>query len=239
MSEQIYKTLKNNILNDKYPNGKIPTERELSEKFDVTRNTIKNVIATLEEEGLVFKKQRSGVYINLLFKENYKKYSHSLEEPLGVTKTFSNNSDVGSQVLKFEVIRPEKKIADSLVLSNNDFVYYIKRVRLLDGEPISIEEAYIPIKHLPELNKSHIKKSLFLYAEENGFNLTNSYLSVYADCSTSEDQRYLGLQQNQPVSVIEEIILTDTGVPFEISIIRNHYKKFMLNTVTKKKTDQY
>lgn len=239
MSTEIYNNLKQNILNDVYPTGKLPTERALAEEYEVTRNTIKNVVNQLEEEGLVFKKQRSGVYINLLFKENHKHFSHSLDEPIGVTKTFSAENDVESEILEFKVIRPEQKILSSLVLKENEFVYYIKRVRILNQEPISIEEAFIPIKHLPELNLEHIKNSLFVYAEQNNFKLSNSYLSVYADSSSKEDQKYLGLSANEPVSIIEEIILTDTGVPFEFSIIRNHYKKFMLNTVTKKKTDKF
>lgn len=239
MQANIYNTSKQNILDDKYPSGKLPTERVIAEEYNTTRNMVKNVITMLEEDGLVFKKQRSGIYINLLFKENYKKYSHSLGKPIGVTKTFSNESKVSSEILKFEVISPDKKISDALVLQDNEFVYYIKRVRILDDEAISIEEAYVPIKYLPELSLENIKTSLFSYIEEKGYKLFNSYLSVYSDVSNKEDQKYLKLLETEPVSVIEEIVLTDTGIPIEISIIRNHYKKFTLNTVTKKVNDKF
>lgn len=234
--ETIYNELKANILSDQYPSGKLPTERVLSEDYSVTRNTIKNVINALVEDGLVFKKQRSGIYINLLFKQNYQKHAHNLNEPLGVTGTYDGESEVISKVLDFQVIRPTKKISESLVISESEFVYYIKRVRLVDDSPISIEEAYIPIKHLPELSIENVNSSIFSYAHENSFTLSSSYISVYADVSSREDQKYLGLSEVEPVSVIEEIIMTDTGIPFEFTIIRNHYKKFILNTITRDKT---
>jgi DNA-binding GntR family transcriptional regulator len=231
--EEIAEKIKKNILNEVYKNGKLPNERLLSEEFNVSRSTIKNAIDALVDTGLVFRKQRSGNYINLLFKRNYKDYEHQRKGPIGVTNAFAKDSKISSDILTFEVIIPNEEVKEILLLDEDEFVYHIRRIRYVDEDPISVETAYIPIKILPELNKKIISKSIYQYAEKKlGIALLNSYISIYSDLSNEDDQSALNLKKNEPVSVVEEIIFTDTGIPFEYTIVRNHYKKFSYNTTS-------
>lgn len=53
------------ILDDQYPMGtRLPSERELSEAFDVSRPTIREALIALEVDGLVDIRMGSGVYVS-------------------------------------------------------------------------------------------------------------------------------------------------------------------------------
>lgn len=57
--------MKENIYNNTFKAGeKLISENKLCEKFDISRQTARQAIAVLEEEGLVIKKQGSGTYVN-------------------------------------------------------------------------------------------------------------------------------------------------------------------------------
>jgi GntR family transcriptional regulator len=55
--------------------------------------------------------------------------------------------------LSFELIKPESSIAENLKILPADNVFFLSRVRLADGEPIAIENIYLPEKHFPGLDK--------------------------------------------------------------------------------------
>lgn len=229
---QIADKLKNNILKDHYPTGKLPNERDLSEEFSVSRSTMKKAIDSLVEDGLLFRKARSGTFVNLLFKKNYKDYSHQKKGPIGLTKSFSEQGkQISSTILLFEVVLPPEEVQKSLLLTENDFTYHFKRVRYIDNIAVSIETDYIPIQLFPNLTKDIVKDSIYDYAiKAMGISLTNSYVSIFSSPSNKEDQKELKLSPYEPVTVTEEIVFTETGIPFEYSIVRNHYEKFTYNT---------
>ncbi|MDH6363905.1 GntR family transcriptional regulator [Enterococcus sp. PF1-24] len=229
---QIANQLKQNILEDLYPTGKLPNERILSEEFNVSRSTMKKAIDSLVEDGLLLRKARSGTFVNLLFKKNYTDYSHQKRGPIGLTKSFSEQGKkITSRILVFEVVLPPEEVRKGLLLSSDDFTYHFKRVRYIDQVAVSIETNYIPIQLFPKLNKEIAKDSIYDYAiKEMNILLTNSYVSIFSLPSNEEDQKELNLTPYEPVTVSEEIVFTETGIPFEYTIVRNHYQKFTYNT---------
>lgn len=232
LHQSITAKLRENILGEEYPSGKLPNERILSEEFQVSRSTMKKAIDSLVEEGLLFRKARSGTFINLLFKKNYDDYIHQQKGPIGLTNSFSGKyQQISSEILLFEVIQPPQEVQQALLLDEYEFTYHVKRVRFLDERPVSIETDYIPIQLFPNLSMDIVKDSIYNYAHTNmGINLKNSYISIFSEPSTEEDQEQLGLLPTEPVTVTEEIVFTDTGLPFEYTIVRNHYKTFSYNT---------
>lgn len=61
---QIYQELRCNIQNDIYQEGeKLPSLRQLSKTYQVSLDTIKKAISLLEEEHLIYPKDRSGFYV--------------------------------------------------------------------------------------------------------------------------------------------------------------------------------
>jgi GntR family transcriptional regulator len=67
-----------------------------------------------------------------------------------------------SQILKAEKVQVnDKKLAEILQISVGDFAYRIKRVRLADGTPLSLEDTHIPCDNAPGLLDQNLKGSLY------------------------------------------------------------------------------
>ncbi len=55
-------------------------------------------------------------------------------------------------------------------------------------------------------------------------------MSIQVEPSNAEDQKLLGLTENEPVGVMSGIFFMDDGTPFEISNMRIHYKYMNYST---------
>ncbi len=118
-----------------------------------------------------------------------------------------------------------------MFLNENDYVYKIERLRLIDEQPFIIETGYIPIKILPSLSPAVLQKSIFNYLENaKGKQVTRSYLTLTVEPSNTADQKLLKLNENEPVGVMAGVFFLDDGTPFEVSNMRVHYKYMRFNT---------
>lgn len=64
---KVVQTLKREILGGRYPVGtQLPTEGELTERFDVSRHTIREALRQLRDDGLVTSRQGSGTTVQPL-----------------------------------------------------------------------------------------------------------------------------------------------------------------------------
>ncbi|KRL97268.1 GntR family transcriptional regulator [Liquorilactobacillus satsumensis] len=236
MSELVYKQiisdLKHKIFAGSYPDLRLPDERSLSESYKVSRSSVKRALNRMANDGMIFRKRGAGTFINPLYLKNESVFNYEESSNLGVTDNFKmNGKRPKTKVLTFEVIKPTAELRRDLFLLPDDFVYQIVRLRLFEKKPFMIETGFIPIKIVPELTRSIIKKSIFNYLQEVHHQaVTKSFLSVFAEPSTKKDQELLKLEPNEPTGVMEGIFFLDDGTPFEFSHMRFHYKYLKFNS---------
>lgn len=229
--KQIIEDLKAKIFAGQFVNMRLPDERSLSETYQVSRSSVKRALTKMEHEGIIFKKQGSGTFINPLYIKNESIFNYEGSN-LGVTDNFHMHGiKPKTKVLSFEVIPPTEELQRDLFLEPHDFVYKIIRLRLFEDEPFMIETGYIPIKIVQNLNQTIIEGSIFNYLEDaHNLAVTKSFLSIYAEPSNPNDRELLLLQENEPVGIMEGIFFLDNGTPFEFSHMRFHYKYMKFNT---------
>lgn len=210
MADYVYRTvmhdIKQNILNNQYEGMRLPDERSLAEHYQVSRSSMKRALELLAQQGIVFKKRGSGTFINPLYLRNQAMFRYDGSN-LGITDSFKVPGKTQRiKLLDFHVIKATKEIAEDLFLSENDFVYEFKRLRLLDEQPFLIETGYLPIKIMPELKPETLQKSLFNYLEdEQSKTVTKAFLNITVEPSNEEDQEEMHLKPNGPVGVMEGI----------------------------------
>ena len=133
--------------------------------------------------------------------------------------------------MDYQVIPASKDLQQDLFLDDNDFVYKIKRLRLIDDQPFIIETGYIPIKIIPTLSPDIVKSSIFNYLETaKGKRVTKSFMSISVAPSKADDQRLLKLKPTEPVAIMEGVFFLDDGTPFEVSNMRVHYRYMKYDT---------
>ena len=140
--EQVAEFLKRDIENGVYnATGKIPTEAELAEQYKVSRITIRKAMDNLVGDGLVEKKQGKGTFIR---RQKFAKDIKNLQSFSEMCRHM--NMKPGGQMLENKLIPADDKIQKQLNLEPGAYVVYISRLRTADGEPVTIERNYFPVK---------------------------------------------------------------------------------------------
>ena len=166
MNEPIYKQIESHIRNliqsKTLKQGElIPSEKQLSEEFNVTRMTVRSALNNLVKDGYITRQR--GVGSIVLANKVY----DNISAVSGFTKEMENKGYKVSNILEeLNVIEADEELMNKLNLTEKENVWEIKRIRLANDKKISYMETYMPVKLFPNLKKSHCEGSLYNYVEE-------------------------------------------------------------------------
>ncbi|GAB2546050.1 GntR family transcriptional regulator [Gracilibacillus alcaliphilus] len=200
---------------------KLPVLESLMDEFSASKSTIIKALDLLEKKGLIFQVRGSGIfvrrksrmgYINLLSNQGFKK---DLEE-----------FDITSEMLQLDVVKPTQEVADNLQIDYDQGVYYVKRIRYINGQTLCVEESYYDKSVVTYLNKQIVTESIFHYVTEGlGLNIGFSEMYIKTGKLTEEEANYLHLKQGDPKLVMESIFFLSNGKPFDFSKVTYNYEQ--------------
>lgn len=154
----------------------LPSEAELCRSYNISRNTVRQAIGALEEEGFVVRKRGKGTFVtDPNTRRKGVQYSFTTEiSQLGKTPS--------STLVDFAVITPSPKIVTLMGLEPGVKVYRFTRVRNVDGEPLILETSYYPEYIYPnltrELLETHSFYSLLYHVGVIPFSASDTYEAV-------------------------------------------------------------
>lgn len=200
---------------------KLPTEDSLIKEYAVSRNTVRKAITTLVRSGLLMSIQGSGVYIRNISKDGY----INLEDFYGLTQGFRSNV-ITSKVITMEIKKADEEISQFLKCKVGVPVYYIERVRLLDGKPYVIEYSYFNKRIIPYLNEDIASKSIYGFIR-NDLGKTIGFVDrvIQAAKLTKKQAELLGLNEGDPALLSTNTAMLSSGVVFDYSVDVHHYQE--------------
>lgn len=217
---KVYEQIQENILNATYPTGSfLPSESELQNIYNVSRITVRRALSDLEHEGCIKRIKGKGTIV--LPK---KKYS-DLYELTGFSEDAMRSGDIPTSViLKFEIQQASVNVASFLQINPNEDVYYLKRLKLLNGRISGIFETYITqrLNFEIDVNKFNTSVSLYDFYEENGEFLGYATETLEAIMATPTLKREMYLEKDEPIFYRERITYNKNNIPIEYS--KNYYK---------------
>lgn len=230
--EKIAFDIKEDILSEKYkPNEQLPFEKELCEKYNVSKMTVKKALDLLVNDGLIIKRRGSGTFIKDITEKEIQRIIEK-KQFSGLTTT-SIGHKVTSKVLEFKIINATKEIADILKIEEDEFIYFVHRVRYVDDKAVVIEKTYIPLNLIPGMKLADVKKSIYGYIKDKlGLNIQSAHSTVRAMKSDELDRKYLNLEKDEPILEVERVAYLDNGKVFEYSFSRHRYDKFEFKSIT-------
>lgn len=230
--EQIAEELMQEIQNGKHlPGTQLPLEKELCDKYKVSRVTIKRAVDVLVNRGLVVKRRGWGTFVKTLDEEYAKGLSVS-NQFLGFSETFKGR-EVHTEILKFEIVHPPEDIATKLNTSVDDFVYDIIRVRTLENIPHVVEYMMMPILLIPGLRKDTISASIYHYIEDKlKLKIQSAHRAIKAVNSTELERQYLQIDDNMPILEVEQVAFLSDGQPFEYSVSHHRGDKCTFSAIS-------
>jgi len=227
---QIANKIKEDIISANLSKGDaIPTETKLAENYNASRVTVRQAIKLLVEENLLYRIQGSGTYIS------HEKIEHNIYKLQGFTEEMiilDNNPS--NEILEFQLTKPPDDVQQTLKLSNEHNVYYVKRLRLADKEPLIVEESYLPVNLFPDLSIDVMNKSKYDYIEKKGYQIDKRYGELIPIMPNKEIVEHLLLEKVDPLLFLQAYSTFQDGTIFEYSKIYFHPFKYSFKLVSSK-----
>ncbi|UOR13655.1 GntR family transcriptional regulator [Halobacillus amylolyticus] len=218
ISDEIEKYIEDNELQQ---GDKLPILETLMTQFEASKSTITKSLDLLERKGVVYQVRGSGIFVRRHKRKGY----ISLFSNQGFKKELEGNH-LTSEAIELEVRKPTKEAAHNLNIDLDDDVYYVKRVRYINGQTLCLEESFYNKSIVTYLNKEIISDSIFNYISEGlGLKVGFSDLYLRADKLKEEEAEYLGLQEGDPKIYVETIFHLTNGQPFDFSKISYNYEQ--------------
>lgn len=207
---------------------KMPTISDLSSLYQVSHMTVKKAIDLLTNEGLIDRRQGSGIYVKM-------KPSFPKKIPLSGNSSRFPAGSLRTKLIRCDITHPTAHIAEQLQIEQTSYVYDIERVRIYEGKPIIIEYVYMPIDVVPGINEIILEDSIYKHIRETlKRNISSSIFTITGVRPTDEDMRQLNLEPTDFLMQIIQTVYFDDGTIFEYSIDRHIPEVFSYSDIETK-----
>jgi len=201
----------------------LPSELDLSESYQTSRETIRKALKMLSEEGYIQKIQGKGSIVLDIRKIDF---------PISGLVSFKELAKkMGHRAKTYVKVFEEKKVDQALFkkinFGLNEKVWEIRRVRKVDGEHVILDKDHISQKLIPGLSKDICNDSIFAYIEEElGLTISFAKKEILVEEPTAEDRELLDLEGFHNVVVVRSQVYLEDASQFQFTESRHRPDKF-------------
>jgi GntR family transcriptional regulator, trehalose operon transcriptional repressor len=221
---QIYNTIVGQIkCGEIASNTLLPSENELKEQYDTSRETIRKALNLLSQNGYIQKVRGKGSIVIDISKFDF---------PVSGLVSFKELAEkMGRKprtiVNELSLIKPDNYIKQQLQLTGKDQVWKVIRTREMGGIKIILDKDYINEKYVSSLTEEICRDSIYQYLE-NELDLKISFAKkeIVVEEPTSEDRSLLDLEGFHNIVVIKNYVYLDNASLFQYTESRHRPDKF-------------
>ncbi len=205
----------------------LPTERELSERYDVSRASVRQAVADLVLDGRLRRRQGSGTFVagpKLVQRLALVSYTEGLRQQ-GV--------DPGRALITLEHLPADENLARELHIEPGAEVVHLERVLLADGERVGLESTFLVSARFPDL-LDVFEPAGSLYAclrDELGVVFAGAEERVETVLATPREALLVGTPPGLPMLLLHRVSWEPDGTPFER--VRSLFRGDRLSFVTR------
>lgn len=234
--ESIYQDLKQKIESQEYPFQELlPSENTMVAIYSCSRNTIRRAVSGLAEQGYVQSLHGKGVRV-IYQPEEQTSFT------IGGIETFKesaarNHRKTQTKVILFTEITADDRTAARTGFEPGSELYYIQRVRYLDGRPLILDINMFLKSLVPGLTEEIAQDSIYEYIEKDlGMPIITSKRRMTVERVTEIDSANLDLNDYNCLAVITGQTYNADGVMFEYTQSRHCPDHFCFqDTATRKR----
>ncbi len=219
--QYIYKDLKQKIENEEYGFQELlPSENAFIETYECSRNTVRRAISMLAQEGYVQSLHGVGVRViyqpvkqNLFTIGGIESYKES---------AIRNGLVPVTKVIQFTELVADQRVANKTGFPEGALLYYIQRLRYLDGKALILDINMFLKDAIPGLTKEIAERSIYDYIEDTlGMSIITSKRVMTVEHVTEVDSKYLDLNDYNCLAVVSSQTYNSDGVMFEYTQSRH------------------
>lgn len=231
---QVFEDLKDKIKNRIYKEGeKLPSERQLSFEYDVSRITIREALKHLEEHQYLRTEHGRGSYVL------GNQYNQMLDNLYSFKDEIVKNGDTPRTImLSIEAIEPPSYVQQHMQLTKFQKVYKLRRLRLSNEKPLIYEMTYLPL-HMCEgldcfdFNQHSLYETLHDYYQ---IEIDYAYETLTSRKMSTTEATYLETEPDDVCMFIERHSYVDNRiVEFTESVAKAQDYKYTVKLIQNRK----
>jgi GntR family transcriptional regulator len=197
------------------PGERLGAEREIAERLSVSRATVRAALAELERTGAIrrVRGRSGGIFVA------ERKVERDLTSLAGLPAYLRRQGfQSDARVVSTATLASDEEAASALRLPPGELIHEVVRVRLADGEPISLERASLPAERFPGLLDRSLSGSLYeLLQSEYELEPGEAEERIEVVTAGAAESRLLGVPRGAPLVAISRTAWGIDQVPFEHS----------------------
>jgi len=185
----------------------IPSERQLSADFGVSRLTVRAALDDLVREGHLVRRRGAGTFVS----------EPKIAQELTLT-SFTNDMrqhglHPGSRTLEFTVVSAGARLGRLLHVSPSEPILVAKRLRIADLESMAIEDLHVRAALVPGLEGHELETKSFydLLQSRYGITIVGGVQTVEPTVTNEEESELLGVPLHSPAFLFERVTRSSEG----------------------------
>jgi len=195
------------------PGDPIPSETELTKQFAVATGTVRKAIDALVSDGLLERSQGKGTFVRR------PRFDSSLFRFFRFESVTGERRIPESKILKRERLPGPSAVISTLKLAKGEPVIRLTRLRLVEYQPLLVEEIWLPADRfdvLMDVKLTDYPTLLYpMYEQMCGQMIASAHETLTVELVNPNHARLLQLPPGTPAIVIERVALAYDGVPLE------------------------
>jgi GntR family transcriptional regulator len=215
-SEDVHRVLADRIsAGHLRPGQRLGAERALAAELGVSRATLRQALAVLEDGGMVRRVpgRGGGTFVSR------DKIERDLSRVVGVPALLRSQGVVaGTRVMSARLSAADESAARALRMHPGDLVVDLVRIRLADGSPISVEHAMLPADRFPGLLELPLGGSVYELLDEHfGTQPAEAVERIEVVVASPDEAMVLDVEVGAPLLAITRTTTDRGGEPIEFS----------------------
>jgi GntR family transcriptional regulator len=213
------------------PNAKLPTEGELSDQYEASRNTVREAIRRLTDEGLLESRPGQGTFVARKVNPFVTVLTADPKTGFGggdtaayLTEVTSRHRQPTNSVPKVEVLEASDEVADLLDIPHRSQVVSRSQERHIDGIPWSLQTTFYLMDFITKgatelLMARDIENGAVRYlADEIGVKQTGYRDWITGRLATDDEQALFGVGHNAAVFVDSRVAFDQNNTPMRLTV---------------------
>ena len=232
--EQIVERIRNLVKENQLREGAVfCSEGEIARTLGISKMPVRQAFQKLRSEGLlVLARGKKPVVGSGRVPWNFQQLRGFSEEMRrrGLIPT--------AKVLALELQEPAQESGQALKLSAGDKVYGIRRLRLVNGEPVAVVTSYLPARIFSGIEKHDLGKESLYYVIESVYRRKLHWAeeSIGAVTAGEEEAKILQTSAGTPLLHIRETAYDVQHIPVEYSVSLLRGDRYTASVVSVRKT---
>ncbi len=212
------------------PGDRLPPERMLAERYGCSLITVRRALGDLARERRLDRARGRGTFVS----------RPPIDLDLDGTMSFSEElqtlgHDPATRVVTARTVPAELAVAEALEIPVGASVVHLERLRMADGEPLLLEQVFLPEARFPGLLAGDLEHgSLYeLLTERYDTPVVRAREALEPISLPSREAHLLGVEPHRPALLIEGLAFDRSGRPVEFarSYVRGDRTRYYVERV--------